>query len=44
MIEKEKKNCDNTIAQIRREKKFPILTTELPKYERNSKKKNLEFR
>ena len=41
--EKKKKNCGNTIAEIRREKKFTIVAIQLSKYERNSKKRNLEF-
>ena len=45
MWQKEKKfNCSNTIAEIRREKKFAFVTIQLPKYERNNKNGNLEFR
>ena len=44
MLERKKKlNCGNTIAKIRRGKKFAIVAIQLPKYERNSKKRNLEF-
>ena len=43
MIERKKKlNCGNTIVEIRRQKKFAIVTIQLPIYESNSKKRNLE--
>ena len=40
---KKKLNCGNTITVIMREKKFTIVAIQLSKYERNSKKRNLEF-
>ena len=39
--EREKMNRGNTIAKIRREKKFVIVAIHLLKYERNSEKLNM---